>query len=143
MGVYELVNSKGVVVAKLLRIRNPWRFETYVGKWHDKDARWNSGVGVDYKKQVPFVNADDGIFYVDIETFKANFLYFLVTFYHDDWNVSYYEQTNDDATLKRYTFSITTQQDVYVSADTYDPRMYPYGCKTAKVMAQLLIREVS
>ena len=32
--------------------------------------------------------------------------------------------------------------NLHVAADTYDPRMYPYGCKTLKVMAQMLVRKV-
>jgi hypothetical protein len=31
---------------------------------------------------------------------------------------------------------------LHVAGDTYDPRMYAYGCKKSKVMAQLLVREV-
>lgn len=30
-----------------------------------------------------------------------------------------------------------------MAGDTYDPRMYAFGCKTSKVMAQLLVREYS
>ena len=93
------------------------------------------GVGVDYKQQVPFVKGDDGLFFIDIETFKSSFLYFLVQYYRDDYVVSYYEQLNDDGKLKRYTFSTTKQQTIHVAADTYDPRMYGFKCKTSKVMA--------
>lgn len=132
-----------MVQHRLLRIRNPWRFETYVGKWYDADYRWNSGVGVDYKSQVPFIQGDDGIFFIDIESFKSSFLYFLVQYYNDDFTVSYYENLNDDGTLKRYTFSTTRTQNLHVAADTYDPRMYSFGCKSAKVMTQILVREIS
>jgi hypothetical protein len=107
LGVYELTDASGVVQHRLLRMRNPWRFETYVGKWYDKDYRWNMGVGVDYKSQVPFIQGDDGIFFIDIDSFKASFLYFLVQYYNDDFTVSYYENLNDDGGLKRYTFSTT------------------------------------
>lgn len=30
-----------------------------------------------------------------------------------------------------------------MAGDTYDPRMYAFGCKTSKVMAQLLVRKHS
>lgn len=116
-------------------MRNPWRFETYVGKWSDDDVRWDMSDGVSYKKQVPYVDNDDGIFFIDIESFKSSFLYFLVQFYRDDYKVSYYEQLNDDGKLKRYTFSTTKTSTIHVAADTYDPRMYGFNCKKAKVMA--------
>ena len=73
---------------------------------------------------------------MDIDTFKQGFLYFLVSYYHDDWVFSYYDRENDDSALSRYTFSTTLPfQDIHVSADTYNPRMYPPGCKTSKIMA--------
>jgi hypothetical protein len=55
--------------------------------------------------------------------------------YQPDWQTSYYFNPNDDGTLKKYQFSTNQTMDVYVAADTYDPRMYPPGCKTQKVMA--------
>jgi len=30
---------------------------------------------------------------------------------------------------------------LHVAADTYDPRMYPTGCKSLKVMAQMVLRK--
>ena len=83
------------------------------------------------------------MFFVDIKSFKEYFLYFLVQFHRDNYVVSYYDRTNDDSTLARYTFTTTRTQDLHVCGDTYDPRMYAFGCKTEKVMAQLLVREVS
>jgi hypothetical protein len=79
---------------------------------------------------------------MDVETFKNNFLYFVVTMYQSGWKTSYYFNQNDDGSLKKYFFSTTETMDVFVAADTYDPRMYPPGCKTLKVMAQMLARKV-
>jgi hypothetical protein len=126
-------------VERLLLLQNPWRFETYKGKWHDRDTRWTSL----YKEQVPWKDLDDGMFFTDVKSFKEYFLYFLVQFHRDNYVVSYYDRTNDDSTLTRYTFTTTRTQDLHVAGDTYDPRMYAFGCKTEKVMAQLLVREVS
>ena len=75
------------------------------------------------------------IFFIDIETFKNHFLYFLIQFYRDDYVVSYYDKKNDDSRLARYQFTTTVTQDLHVAGDTYDPRMYGYGCKSEKVMA--------
>ena len=71
-------------------------------------------------------------------------MYFLISYYHEDWFQSYYDRQNDDGRLARYTFTTTISiQDLHVSADTYNPRMYPNGCKTNKVMAQILVRKNS
>ena len=93
-------------------------------------------MGVDYRTQVPYLNADDGLFFMDIDSFKQGFLYFLISYYRDDWISSYYDRTNDDGSLARYTFTTTLPiQDLHVAADTYNPRMYPNGCKKSKIMA--------
>jgi len=70
-------------------------------------------------------------------------LYFLVQYHRDNFVVSYYDKKNDDSSLARYTFTTTKLQDLHVAGDTYDPRMYGYGCKTSKVMSQLLVRKMS
>jgi hypothetical protein len=142
IGTYTLKDKSGAVVEKLFLLRNPWGKEQYIGKWYDNDPRWTSGVGVDYRTQVPYHNLNDGMFFMDIQTFKDSFLYFVVTMYHKDWVNSYYFQENDDGKLKKYLFNTTQTMDVYVAADTYDPRMYPPGCKTLKIMAQVLCRKV-
>ena len=90
-------------MAKLLLLQNPWRFETYKGKWHDRDSRWTDF----YKKQVPWADLDDGRFFIDIDTFRDFFLYFLIQFHRDHYEVSYYDRQNDDGSLARYTFRTT------------------------------------
>jgi hypothetical protein len=84
---------------------------------------------------VPHVESDDGLFFIDLETFKSSFLYFLIQYYRAGWKVSYYEVLDDDSSLKRYEFTTTERMDMHIASDTYDPRMYPYGCKSLKVMA--------
>ena len=136
IGCYELKDGEGNVVHKLLMLRNPWGFETYNGPWHDGDSRWDGGgFGVDYKTQVPYYAQDDGKFFIDIANFKKSFLYFLVQYYRHDWQISFYEVLNDDSSLRRFTFTTLQTMSMHLAADTYDPRMYPYGCKTKKVMA--------
>jgi hypothetical protein len=120
---------------------NPWRFETYQGKWRDSDPIWTQH----YKDQVPYTQRDDGKFFMDIESFKNCFLYFLIQYHRHDYITSYYDKQNDDeGKLARYTFTTTLEsQTLHVAGDTYDPRMYAFGCKTSKVMAQLLVRKHS
>lgn len=142
LGTFELTQGDGTLSHRLLMLRNPWGFETYKGKWNDQDELWLSGVDTDFREQVPYYDQDDGKFFIDLETFKESFLYFLVQYYRPGWKVSYYEQLNDDSSLKQYTFTTTETMNMHIAADTYDPRMYPYGCKSLKVMAQMLVRKV-
>lgn len=121
----------GEIEHRLYLLQNPWRFEQYIGPWNDKDPRWTEN----YKSQAPWEDLDDGKFFIDISTFKEYFLYFLIQYHRDDFKVSYFDKRDDEGQLARYTFTTTYTQDLHIAGDTYDPRMYPYGCKNSKVMA--------
>ena len=90
---------------------------------------------------MPYTNGNTGQFFIDIDTFKANYLYFTVSYYRPNYIVNYYDRKNDTGTLGHYRFTTTKTQDIHVAGDTYDPRMYAFGCKTSSVMAQLLVRK--
>ena len=77
LGAYVLRDTSGNVVAYLYRIRNPWGIDAYNGPWSDNDSRWTSY----YKSQVPYVNANDGYFFMDYSTFLSAYLYFTINFY--------------------------------------------------------------
>ena len=71
LGVFNLTDSSGKTVYQLVWIRNPWRFDGYTGPWSDNDPLWKSGKnGIDFRKQVNYTkNANDGLFFLDINTF--------------------------------------------------------------------------
>ncbi len=43
--------------------------------------------------------------------------------------MNYYERLNDDGQWKSYTFTLANNQDVFIGADFYNPRMYASGCR--------------
>jgi hypothetical protein len=123
---HTLVDEMGNLVARLIRIRNPWKQDSYTGPWNDADTRWTTFL----KSQVPFANnANDGYFFMQVEDFMIGFNYFQVNFYRDNWRTSYYEKLNDDGTYKNYKFTLKRAQDIYIGADFYDPRMYTLDCR--------------
>ena len=127
MGAYPIKDAAGKVVARLMHVRNPWAMDYYSGPWNDGDTtRWTAA----NKAQVPYVNGNDGSFFIEVADFVKAFYYFQIGYVHDDWNRSYYEVTNDNGAQKTFTFSTTKTQDLYVQADFYDSRMYSPGCKT-------------
>lgn len=64
----------------------------------------------------------------------------MCSFYRIDNQVNYFDRASDEGRLGYYRFSTTYLQDVHVAVETYDPRVYAYGCRTSKVMAQMLVR---
>ena len=65
LGCYELKDSAGRVVERLLHLRNPWANETYTGPWNDSDSRWSA----DYQQQVPYKRSNEGQFFMSLSDF--------------------------------------------------------------------------
>jgi len=58
---------------QLVRIRNPWKSEGYIGDWSDADTRWNN-VSSATKTTIGHTNSSyDGYFFMSLESFKRNF----------------------------------------------------------------------
>lgn len=77
VGAYSLKDAYGNVQRILLRIRNPWGADSYSGPWYDGDPNWTAN----YKAQVPYVNGNDGYFFIEDVDFLKGFYYFTVNYY--------------------------------------------------------------
>jgi hypothetical protein len=120
-----------------MRVRNPWNIDSYTGPWSDSSSLWTAA----YKAQVTYVsNSNDGGFFIDQDSFKTAFYYYQINHVHDDWSHSYYEVVSDTTSeLRTISFTIKNSQELFVSADFYDYRMYPYGCKSAYTSGALSV----
>ena len=57
---------------RLLRIRNPWGRETFTGETRDRDSNDEGSFWTqDLKDELNFIGGNDGIFYIDYETYHA------------------------------------------------------------------------
>ena len=54
---------------KLLKLRNPWGQGEWTGDWSDKSPIWTDAL----KKQVGFVDGDDGIFFIELADYLQHF----------------------------------------------------------------------
>jgi hypothetical protein len=74
---------------------------------------------------VPYVkNINDGEFFIDETDFVNNYYYLTVNHVKDSYYHSYYEVLNDSGAARTFTFTVPSTQEVYVSVDFYDSRMY-------------------
>lgn len=62
---------------------------------------------------------------MNVYDFRRIFSYFTITYYHDDWELSFYEQNSLDYADLTYTFEVPRTQEVFVSANIYLKRSYP------------------
>jgi hypothetical protein len=89
-----------------MRIRNPWRSENYTGPWCDSDPRWTDS----YKEQVDYLDRDDGVFFMDMDTFKDGFESYTVIYSADKLTQSwYYDQNVPAGSYSSYTFTLTEE----------------------------------
>jgi hypothetical protein len=85
--------------------RNPWGKTDFNGEWSDRSKLWTPF----YKAQVPEHpwGYNDGLFYISVVDFKAIFSHFTITYYHDNWQKSFYERKNSGETRHKYFFTVT------------------------------------
>lgn len=96
LGAHEVTNADGRTV-KLLRIRNPWGKEDYHGPFGDEDTRnWDPTL----QAQVSYVNDNDGTFFIDIGTYKAEFASTSIHLDTSNMTHSYYF-IKDDASARK------------------------------------------
>ena len=65
----------------MLLVRNPWGSEKYSGDWSDSDTRWALKSGDRTYREIvrDFIEGhepglvDDGLFYMDLDSYMANF----------------------------------------------------------------------
>ena len=111
IGTY-LIRKKGELI-KLVRLRNTWGYGEWNGHWSDKSKLWDD----ECKKQVDFVDRNDGTFYM---SFNDYYKYFLST------NVCYVQYLSycktfkifGDNLLKGNIFNIYLDEDGLFSVST-------------------------
>ena len=68
-GAFEVQNQNGQTV-QLYKIRNPWGTEGYKGPYSDSDtANWDMSL----QNAVGYYNKDDGFFFIDAQTYHAEY----------------------------------------------------------------------
>lgn len=95
-GMQDIIKDNGQTVT-LLKLRNPWGAEEYLGPWSDSSNLWT-----DYTmSQVDYVDSNNGEFFIDLDTFVTEFGTYDISFYepgmqkslfyvdHFDWDTTY------------------------------------------------------
>lgn len=124
LDVQELKKG-GKVVHKIVKVRNPWNHERYNGPWRDSDPEWNKNP--QWKKQVNLVEADDGIFWMNWDTFITYYDTTSTALYRDyKHKVVNYKPTKRETV---YRIDNPKAQYFYVSVDTYSGRNFPRASK--------------
>lgn len=123
---------------KLVQVRNPWGVKEYTGAWSDKSKKWTQAL----KDEVDFENKEDGTFYMSYGVYRKKFGQTWINYDPTDWSKDGFLMLDDDTqnpgtsrlcgedcTRHEFTLKSDRKQMVTVSANTWQSRPVPKGCK--------------
>jgi len=99
---YTVIDAYEINGHRLLKIRNPWGCGEWKGKWRDDDPAWTP----EMKQQLNIVEADDGLFFMEMDDFVKHFEDITILYYHEDWK--YFNSIEVNMTEKQMTVEFST-----------------------------------
>ena len=86
---------------RLFKMRNPWGAEQYGGDWSDNWSGWTP----EFQAQLPEIHefANDGVFYIDLDSYMVNFSRTQINQDTSDWNLKWFLMQDDPAEAARAT----------------------------------------
>lgn len=111
---YTLLGAKQLADGtKLLKMRNPWGSEDYIGPWSDSSDQMTEAV----RNELGHVKANDGVFYMDMDAFFATFRSMTVATYQD-WKQTITHHTWDRTSFDaEWSIENPVDQDVVLMID--------------------------
>ena len=122
---------------RLVQMRNPWGHELYHGPWSDDSELWTD----ETKLEAGWVDKDDGMFFMDLDTYLSQFYMTIINKHTDTMHRSHFLMFNDtseykgrlpwcgsDCSLHEFFLTSEIEQTVYISAHTWPQRSYPAEC---------------
>jgi len=81
---------------RLIKVRNPWGSEEYTGPWSDSSSEWTPELRAEVASKMGGADKkDDGIFYMDITTYRTNFTETQINQDTSAWNMSHFLMLGD------------------------------------------------
>ena len=135
--------------AKLIKARNPWGSDSYIGRYGADDPRWERGTNL---AKVPEAqNDEDGYIFMPVDQFKRSFSSIAVNYRSDKMKMDYYLKIGDtpgtaltdsasddlkyvskkcgpDCILAEVVVVSTEAQRVWVSLNTWSSETMPETC---------------
>ena len=120
---------------------NPWSQDVFTGKWSDSSSLWTDAL----KKEAGWVSANDGMFFMDFVDYYAEFYLTYISVDSSDWFSGSFLKLNDTSAAinpginywcgskcTRHVLTITSavEQDVYMTAHTWDSRCMADKCES-------------
>jgi len=100
LAAYHLKNDNGQSIARLFKVRNPWGSEQYGGDWSDSSGKWEQWMTDKVNTDGPGDRrvSNEGIFYIDIDSYMKNFSQTTINQDTHNWNHDYFLMLDDPMT---------------------------------------------
>lgn len=120
----------------LAKVRNPWNQEMYTGPWRDDDPNWTES----RKREVNLTNSNDGIFWMEYDTFLSYFYSSSVAMY-EDYAVYHQKEILMEKRTLMIEFENPVAQELYIVGEMNSRRHYPRAdmCNPQNSVALFLI----
>mmetsp|Transcript_17530 Transcript_17530/g.22220 ORF Transcript_17530/g.22220 Transcript_17530/m.22220 type:complete len:279 (-) Transcript_17530:520-1356(-) len=135
LGTHVLSNNN----KRLIKIRNPWGKPGFHGTM--KGAAWNE----ETREETGYKDGKDGIFFIDLETYKKAFTETSISFNTANWASAKFLKTNDETqsvnpgkwqgvcgpkcTRHELTLKSDIKQTIYLTAQTWGVKSIPDSCE--------------
>ena len=116
----EIKTSKGKV--KLVHLRNPWGNSEWSGDWCDSSKLWTNQL----KKELGYVNVDDGSFWMSYDDFCTYFLIAGFSHLHEDYVYTFKHYGKEDTAKGPLVSKLTNSKNnnhCYISVHQKNPRI--------------------
>ena len=134
MSTKKLTNGK-----RLVKIRNPWGIEGYKGSYSDNSPLWDP----QSKKEAGMETKNDGIFFVDIETYLLAFSETWISYNTKGWATQRFLHLNDESLARgkwdeacgwgcsrhELRLKADVEQTVYITPYTWNSRGIADKCE--------------
>jgi len=132
LGAYDVTDKNGNAL-QLLNIRSPWKGVRYVGPYSKSSTQFTNDPAL--QTQLTTLGGqlstsdEDGLSFIDFDSFLAYFDLFYVAHTNMDLQVNYIEFSPVSTVKKTFTISNPTDQTVFVTADILNERMTAPSCR--------------
>ena len=126
---------------RLIRMFNPWSQDKFTGNWSDSSSLWTDAL----KKEAGWVSSNDGMFFMSFADYYTMFRETYIAMDSSDWFSGSFLKLNDTSAATnpgsysmcgskctRHVLTITSavEQDVYMTAHTWDSRCLANKCES-------------
>lgn len=106
---YSVISVHNELGHKIVKMRNPWSKSEWKGDFSDSSPLWTP----ELRQRIGAVEAEDGIFCMNIKDFKENFTFYSTAIYKEGWEYTYIKGGNEPKHPEYFKFIVQENCEAY------------------------------